>query len=89
MDNIVTLADEEGNTQDFQVVDFIDVEQLGQPGIFRKYGLLIPIDDPDPEQDEVLVMRWNGKDFEMINNEAEFQLVVKVLEDYEIMEDWV
>ncbi|MDB5097464.1 MAG: hypothetical protein JWM80_1885 [Cyanobacteria bacterium RYN_339] len=73
-EDIVTLVDEEGKNHDFQVVDIIEVED-------REYALLLPADSDDPEQDEVLVLRFEEDRFEMIEDEAEFQKVVKVLEE--------
>ena len=73
-EDIVTLVDEEGKNHDFQVVDIIEVEG-------KEYALLLPADSEDPEQDEVLVLRFEEDRFEMIEDEAEFQKVVKVLEE--------
>ncbi len=73
-EDIVTLVDEEGKNHDFQVVDIIEVEG-------KEYALLLPADSDDPEQDEVLVLRFEEDRFEMIEDEAEFQKVVKVLEE--------
>ena len=73
-EDIVTLVDEEGKSHDFQVVDVIEVED-------NEYALLLPADSEDPEQEEVLVLRIEEDRFEMIEDEAEFQKVVKVLED--------
>lgn len=73
-EDIVTLVDEEGKSHDFQVVDVIEVEG-------KEYALLLPADSDDPEQEEVLVLRIEEDRFEMIEDEAEFQKVVKVLEE--------
>ncbi|MOA44723.1 hypothetical protein D3C78_1670430 [compost metagenome] len=73
-EDIVTLVDEEGKSHDFQVVDVIEVEG-------KEYALLLPADSEDPEQEEVLVLRIEEDRFEMIEDEAEFQKVVKVLEE--------
>jgi uncharacterized protein YrzB (UPF0473 family) len=72
-EDIVTLVDEEGKDHDFQVVDIIEVEG-------REYALLLPANSDDPEQDEVMVLRFEEDRFEMIEDEAEFAAVVKVLE---------
>ncbi|MEB3196855.1 MAG: DUF1292 domain-containing protein [Candidatus Sericytochromatia bacterium] len=74
-EDIVTLVDEEGKNHDFQVVDIIEVDG-------REYALLLPADADDPEQEEVLVLRFEVDRFEMIEDEAEFQAVVKKLEEY-------
>ena len=73
-EEIITLVDDEGKNHDFQVVDIIEVEG-------KEYALLLPADSEDPEQDEVLVLRFEEDRFEMIEDEAEFQKVVKVLEE--------
>ena len=73
-EDIVTLVDEEGKSHDFQVVDVIEVEN-------KEYALLLPADSDEPEEEEVLVLRIEEDRFEMIEDEAEFQKVVKVLEE--------
>lgn len=74
-EDIVTLVDEEGKNHEFQVVDIIEVDG-------KDYALLLPADAEDPEQEEVLVLRFLEDRFEMIEDEAEFQAVVKKLEEY-------
>lgn len=73
-EDIVTLVDEEGKNHDFQVVDIIEVDG-------KEYALLLPAESEDPEQDEVLVLRFEEDRFEMIEDEAEFQRFVQVLEE--------
>lgn len=73
-EDIVTLVDEEGKNHDFQVVDIIEVDG-------KEYALLLPVESEDPDQDEVLVLRFEEDRFEMIEDEAEFQRVVQVLEE--------
>lgn len=73
-EDIVTLVDEEGKNHDFQVVDIIEVDG-------KEYALLLPAESEDPDQDEVLVLRFEEDRFEMIEDEAEFQRVVQVLEE--------
>ena len=73
-EDIVTLVDEDGKSHDFQVVDVIEVEN-------KEYALLLPADSDEPEEEEVLVLRIEEDRFEMIEDEAEFQKVVKVLEE--------
>ena len=62
-EEIITLVDDEGKNHDFQVVDIIEVEG-------KEYALLLPADSEDPEQDEVLVLRFEEDRFEMIEDEA-------------------
>jgi uncharacterized protein YrzB (UPF0473 family) len=73
-EDIVTLVDEEGKNHDFQVVDIIEVDG-------KEYALLLPAESEDPDQDEVLVLRFEEDRFGMIEDEAEFQRVVQVLEE--------
>ena len=73
-EDIVTLVDEEGKSHDFQVVDIIEVEN-------KEYALLLPANSDEPEADEVLVLRFLEDRFEMIEDDAEFPKVVKVLEE--------
>lgn len=74
-EDIVTLVDEDGKSHEFQVVDILEVE--GQ-----EYALLLPATEADSEEnDEVLVLRFLEDRFELIEDEAEFQRVVKALEE--------
>lgn len=74
-DDIVTLIDEDGKNHDFQVVEIIEVDG-------KEYALLLPADAEDPEQEEVLVLRMEADHFATIEDEAEFQAVVKKLEEF-------
>lgn len=78
--DIVTLLDEEGKGHDFYVVDIIEVES-------KDYALLLPVESDNPKDDEVLVLRCAEDKFEMIEDDAEFQRVVKVLEEMSDDED--
>lgn len=80
-EDVVTLVDEEGKNHDFQVVDIIKVDE-------HEYALLLPYGSDDPEQEEVLVLRFEEDQFRMIEDEAEFQKVVKVLEEMSDDEDF-
>lgn len=74
-EDIVTLVDEEGKAHDFSVVDIIEVEG-------KEYALLLPAGAGESEEEEeVLVLRLEEDRFEMIEDEAEFAKVVKVLEE--------
>ncbi|HEY9721668.1 MAG TPA: DUF1292 domain-containing protein [Oscillatoriaceae cyanobacterium] len=72
-EDIVTLVDEDGKSHEFQVVDILEVN--GQ-----EYALLLPAAEGE-ETDEVLVLRFLEDRFELIEDEAEFQRVVKALEE--------
>lgn len=76
-EDIVTLIDEDGNEEEFVVVDIIEVEYAGQT---REYALLIPNipDDADSdlsEYEEALVLRFEGDEMHMIEDDEEFQAV--------------
>jgi uncharacterized protein YrzB (UPF0473 family) len=74
-DGTVTLVDENGVNFEFQVVDIVEVEG-------KEYALLLPADADESEDQEVLVMRLEGDAFVTLEDEAEFQLVVKKLEEF-------
>ncbi|MEB3328489.1 MAG: DUF1292 domain-containing protein [Candidatus Sericytochromatia bacterium] len=74
-DGTVTLVDEDGVNFEFQVVDIVEVEG-------KEYALLLPADADESEDQEVLVMRLEGDAFVTLEDEAEFQLVVKKLEEF-------
>lgn len=86
-EDIVVLTDEDGKEHEFQVVDIIEVEMPAGSGIHKEYALLLPADSEDPEQDEVLVLRLEEDHFDMIEDKAEFEAVVKVLEALNADED--
>lgn len=72
-EDVVTLLDEEGNEHDFSVVDIIEVEG-------KEYALLMPADTENPDEEEVLVLRFEEDSLVMIEDENEFQRVVQFLE---------
>ena len=74
-EDIITLTNEEGEEFNFQVVDVIEVEGT-------EYALLLPVDgESEDDEEEVLVLRFVGDQFEMIEDQAEFDRVVKYLEE--------
>jgi uncharacterized protein YrzB (UPF0473 family) len=74
-DDTVTLVDENGVNFEFQVVDIVEVDG-------KEYALLLPADADESEDQEVLVMRLEGDAFVMLEDDAEFQNVVKKLEEF-------
>ncbi len=71
---VVTLVDDQGNEQDFVLMDVIEVE--GQ-----EYALLVAADDEEPTEDtEAIVLRVEGEDLLPIENEAELSRVAAHLE---------
>ena len=86
-DTVITLTDEDGVGHDFEIAEILEVEQPGQPGVFLQYALLLPylLAGQEPAEDEeVLVMRFIADNdempFEFIDDDAEFEAVVAVLE---------
>jgi len=76
-EDIVTLVDEDGNEHEFAVVDIIEVDD-------KEYALLMPAEgegEGDEESEDVLVLRFEDDSLVMIEDEAEFNRVVKYLED--------
>jgi uncharacterized protein YrzB (UPF0473 family) len=74
-EQVITLVDEEGKSHEFQVVDFVEVNG-------KEYALLYPAegDEESEEDEEVLVLRVADDQFEMIDNDEEFQAVVAHIE---------
>lgn len=81
--NIIKTQDENGEVHTFELVDIINVDE-------QDYGLLLYIDDEDEEEsddeeEELVIMRLSQEgeaySFEMIENDEEFQKVIKALED--------
>ncbi|HEY9856794.1 MAG TPA: DUF1292 domain-containing protein [Stenomitos sp.] len=76
-EDIVTLVDEDGNEHEFAVVDIIEVDD-------KEYALLMPAEsegEGDEDSEDVLVLRFEDDSLVMIEDEAEFNRVVKYLED--------
>ncbi len=68
-EDLVTLVDEDGKEHDFEIADIVEFED-------KEYVLLLPYKSADPEQDEVLVMRFNADKEDCISfleDEDEFQ----------------
>lgn len=74
---LVILVDEDGKEHEFLIVDILAVAG-------KEYALLVPAEDDQDDQDEeeeVLVLRFDNDDkLVTIEDEAEFDLVVKHLE---------
>lgn len=76
-EDIVTLVDEDGNEHEFAVVDIIEVDD-------KEYALLMPAEsegEDDEDAEDVLVLRFEDDSLVMIEDEAEFNRVVKYLEE--------
>ena len=77
-EQLIETIDEEGNIINFELIDIIDMD--GQ-----EYGLLLPKENDDPEEEkEVVLMRLTkeGEEyiFEMIEDDEEFNKVVDYID---------
>lgn len=84
-EQLIETIDEEGNVINFELIDIIEME--GQ-----EYGLLLPKEDEDSEEEkEAVLMRLTkeGEEyvFEMIEDDEEFQKVVDYLDTIEDTEE--
>jgi putative Holliday junction resolvase len=73
-EDVITLIDEQGVEHTFTALDIIEVDN-------KEYALLLPADSENPEEEEVLVLRFEDDNLVMIEDEAEFQRVVQYLEE--------
>ena len=84
-EQLIETIDEEGNVINFELIDIIEMD--GQ-----EYGLLLPKDDEESEEDkEVVLMRLTkeGEEyvFEMIEDDEEFNKVVDYIDTLENSEE--
>lgn len=80
-EQLIETIDEEGNVINFELIDIIEMD--GQ-----EYGLLLPKEDEDSEEEkEVVLMRLTkeGEEyvFEMIEDDDEFNKVVDYIDTLE------
>lgn len=84
-DRIIETIDDEGNVVKFELVDIVLVEE-------DEYGVLMPLDIEDDEENEAIIMRLKKVDddfiFEYIEDDEEFQRVVDAIEELENDEDF-
>jgi uncharacterized protein YrzB (UPF0473 family) len=73
-DNLVTLIDEDGKEQEFEVVEVVQIH--GQA-----YALLTPAGASE-EEAEVLILKVQGETLVNIEDEAEFNHVVSHLQGH-------
>lgn len=84
-EQLIETIDEEGNVINFELIDIIEMD--GQ-----EYGLLLPKDDEESEEEkEVVLMRLTkeGEEyvFEMIEDDEEFNKVVDYIDTLENSEE--
>ncbi len=79
-EQIIETFDEEGNKVSFELLDIVSVDDI-------EYALLLPADEKDEENSEILVMRLkkDGEEFsfEAIGNDDEFNKVAQYIEEIE------
>lgn len=84
-DRIIETIDDEGNVVKFELVDIVLVEE-------DEYGVLMPLDIEDDEENEAVIMRLKKVDddfiFEYIEDDDEFQRVVEAIEALEDDEEF-
>lgn len=78
--NYVEIIDDDGNVEKCEIYDVIDFED-------KTYALLLPLEDENEEEPEVIVMEYieEGDDgyFQNIEDEAEFNRVCAYIETLE------
>ena len=84
-EQLIETIDEEGNVINFELIDIVEMD--GQ-----EYGLLLPKDDEESEEEkEVVLMRLTkeGEEyvFEMIEDDEEFNKVVDYIDTLEDSEE--
>lgn len=75
-ENIITLVDEEGEEQDFEIIMTLDVEE-------EEYAILLPIDATDDEDAYVFKIIHEGEEDYMlvaIEDDEEYENVVAAYE---------
>lgn len=82
--NFVEIVDEEGNVTKCEVYDVIDFEE-------KTYAMLLPIEDEDSEEPELIVLEYieEGDEvyFQNIEDEDEFNRVCEYIESLEENDD--
>ena len=76
-DQLIETIDEDGNVVKFELIDIVELEG-------KEYGLLLPHEEKQDEEKEVVLMRLtkDGEEyiFEIIENDEEFNKVVEFIE---------
>lgn len=82
--NLVTITDENGNDTQCEVYDVFDFEE-------KTYALLLPLDEEDEEDAELIVLEYIEEDdecyFRNIEDEEEFDRVCEYVQTLEYDED--
>lgn len=76
-DQLIETIDEDGNVVKFELINIVEFEG-------KEYGLLLPHEEKQDEEKEVVLMRLtkDGEEyiFEIIENDDEFNKVVEFIE---------
>lgn len=84
-DRIIETVDDEGNVVKFELIDIVLVEE-------DEYGILMPLDADNDEDNEAVIMRLKKVDedfiFEFIDDDEEFQRVVQTIEELEELDEF-
>ncbi len=79
-EQLIETTDENGNKVTFELLDIVTVEDV-------EYALLLPTEDKDSDEGEILVMRLkkDGEEFsfEVIEDDAEFNKIAEYIEELE------
>lgn len=74
-ENVVTLVDEDGNEEEFVVLDVVEIHDV-------QYALLAPAGSEEEEEVEVLIMRLENEELVPIEDDAEIAHVIEHLEGH-------
>lgn len=76
-DQIIETVTEDGEVVQFRLFDIIEFEE-------KEYALLLPVEDNDDEDSEIVLMRLTKEDddylFETIDDDEEFERVSEYIE---------
>ncbi|MNY23817.1 hypothetical protein D3C86_1574990 [compost metagenome] len=74
-EDIITMVDEDGNEEDFVVIDIVEIHG-------KQYALLAKAEEAEAEEANVLIMRLENETLVNIDDEEEFNHVVAHLEGH-------
>ena len=81
---LIETVDEDGNVVSFELYDIVEVDE-------QEYALLLPSEDSDSEEAELVIMRLtkDGDEyvFETIDDDAEFNNVANYVESLDDEEE--
>ncbi len=83
---VITLLDEKGKEVDFTLLTVIEVRE-------RRYALLLPVEiektggDGDENEMEVVVMRVEGENLLLVENDEELDQVLAYVDENNILDE--